>query len=102
MDPKLTATLRTLQYGTPPSLASASRTLIICLFYRDIKTNKATPMDIKTNAFCASGMHLPNGSFVAFGGNGAIGPGGNIGSQKAPSGASGIFDDVYNDFDGSK
>jgi hypothetical protein len=68
----------------------------------DIKTNKATPMDIKTNAFCASGMHLPNGSFVTFGGNGAIGPGGNIGSQKAPSGASGIFDDVYKDFDGSK
>jgi hypothetical protein len=68
----------------------------------DIKSHQATAMDIMTNAFCASGMHLPNGSFVTFGGNGAIGPGGNIGSQKAPSGASGAFDDVYQDYDGSR
>ncbi|QRW18226.1 glyoxal oxidase [Rhizoctonia solani] len=43
----------------------------------DIATNKATPMDMNSNVFCASGMHFPNGSFATFGGNGAIGPGGN-------------------------
>jgi hypothetical protein len=31
--------------------------------------------------FCASGMHLRNGSFATFGGNGAVGPDGRIGSQ---------------------
>jgi len=30
-------------------------------------------MDIKTNVFCSSGMHLPNGSFATFGGNGPVG-----------------------------
>lgn len=58
-------------------------------------------MDVQTNTFCASGMHLPNGSYVTFGGNGAIGRGGNIGSQLNPSG-SGAWDSVYQDFDGSK
>jgi hypothetical protein len=59
-------------------------------------------MDVKTNVFCASGMHLPNGSWVTFGGNGAVGPGGNIGSQKNPGGASGAFDSTYEDYDGSR
>ncbi|KAJ7046955.1 DUF1929-domain-containing protein [Mycena alexandri] len=68
----------------------------------DINTHEATVMDVATNVFCASGMHLPNGSFVTFGGNGAIGPGGNIGSQRNPSGASGAWDVTYDDFDGSK
>ncbi|KAJ7147540.1 glyoxal oxidase [Mycena crocata] len=85
----------------------------------DIDTHAVEVMDIPTNVFCASGMHLPNGaysvsfippqvltpqlgSFVTFGGNGAIGPGGNIGSVKNPSGASGSWDAVYQDFDGSK
>jgi hypothetical protein len=58
-------------------------------------------MDVKTNTFCASGMHLPNGSYVSFGGNGAVGRGGNIGSQVNPSG-NGAWDSVYQDFDGSK
>lgn len=58
-------------------------------------------MDVKTNVFCASGMHLPNGSYVTFGGNGAIGRGGNIGSQKNPWG-NGAWDSEYQDFDGSK
>jgi hypothetical protein len=58
-------------------------------------------MDVLTNAFCASGMHLPNGSFVTFGGNGAIAPGGNIGS--VPNNAGGAsFDATYKDFDGTK
>ncbi|KAJ7271932.1 glyoxal oxidase N-terminus-domain-containing protein [Mycena haematopus] len=67
----------------------------------DMNTHQATTMDVATNVFCASGYHLPNGSFVTFGGNGAIGPGGNIGSQRN-SGGSGAWDSVYQDFDGSK
>ncbi|KAJ7083670.1 glyoxal oxidase [Mycena belliarum] len=68
----------------------------------DIDTHAVQVMDVATNVFCASGMHLPNGSFVTFGGNGAIGPGGNIGSVKNPSGVSGSWDATYQDFDGSK
>ncbi|KAJ6597039.1 DUF1929-domain-containing protein [Mycena vulgaris] len=68
----------------------------------DIDTHEVQLMDVATNVFCASGMHLPNGSFVTFGGNGAIGPGGNIGSVRNPSGASGSWDQTYMDFDGSK
>jgi hypothetical protein len=58
-------------------------------------------MDIATNVFCASGMHLPNGSYATFGGNGAIGPGGNVGSQRNNAG-SGYYDDTYQDYDGTK
>lgn len=58
-------------------------------------------MDVKTNVFCASGMHLPNGSYATFGGNGAIGRGGKVGSQATPWG-SGIWDSEYQDFDGTK
>ncbi|KAJ6623457.1 copper radical oxidase variant A [Mycena sp. CBHHK59/15] len=67
-----------------------------------METHDVQLMDVATNVFCASGMHLPNGSFVTFGGNGAIGPGGNIGSVRNPSGASGAWDTTYKDFDGSK
>ncbi|KAJ7043989.1 glyoxal oxidase N-terminus-domain-containing protein [Mycena alexandri] len=67
----------------------------------DINTHEATVMDVATNSFCASGFHLPNGSFVTFGGNGAIGPGGNIGSEKN-SGGSGAWDATYQDFDGGQ
>ena len=59
-------------------------------------------MDVKTNVFCASGMHLPNGSYVTFGGNGAVGPGGGIGSQPNPDNVSGAWDSKYQDFDGAK
>jgi hypothetical protein len=38
----------------------------------DIATKKATAMDFMSNAFCSSGMHLPNGSIITLGGNGAI------------------------------
>ena len=48
----------------------------------DINTNQVEVMDVLTNVFCASGMHLPNGSFVTFGGNGAVGPTGAMGSEK--------------------
>jgi hypothetical protein len=34
----------------------------------DMATHETTVMDVATNVFCASGMHLPNGSFVTFGG----------------------------------
>lgn len=68
----------------------------------DIATNTATPMEMSTNTFCAAGMHAPNGSFYTFGGNGAIGPGGNIGSVKNPDLVSGMFDGTYQDWDGAK
>ena len=68
----------------------------------DIASRKTSLMEITTNVFCASGMHLPNGSFITLGGNGAIGPGGNIGSVTYPGGGSGLFDESYNDWDGTK
>ncbi|KAL0959152.1 hypothetical protein HGRIS_014439 [Hohenbuehelia grisea] len=68
----------------------------------DVNTHQTTIMDVKTNVFCASGMHLPNGSYVTFGGNGAVGPGGVIGSERNPSGASAAFDATYQNFDGTK
>ncbi|KAJ7595709.1 glyoxal oxidase N-terminus-domain-containing protein [Mycena floridula] len=67
----------------------------------DMDTHEVDLMDITTNVFCASGMHLPNGSFATFGGNGAIGPGGNIGSVKNEYG-SGAYDATYQDADGTK
>ncbi|KZP11662.1 copper radical oxidase [Athelia psychrophila] len=67
----------------------------------DIASNKAETIDVLTNTFCSSGHHLPNGSYVTFGGNGAIGPGGNIGSVRNSFG-SGAFDAVYEDYDGTK
>ena len=69
---------------------------------RDIATNKADIIDVYSNAFCASGMHLPNGSFTTFGGNGAVGPGGNLGSVPYSNGASAQFDDTYKDYDGTR
>ncbi|KAK2467918.1 hypothetical protein APHAL10511_000213 [Amanita phalloides] len=68
----------------------------------DTATHQAQAMDVTTNTFCASGYHLPNGSYAAFGGNGAVGPGGNLGSQHNPGKASAIWDSVYQDFDGRK
>ncbi|KAG6814614.1 hypothetical protein H0H93_012858, partial [Arthromyces matolae] len=59
----------------------------------DIATQQTTLMEVSSNTFCASGMHLPNGSYAAFGGNSAITRGG-----AAASG--GTWDAVYNDFDG--
>ncbi|TFK65940.1 glyoxal oxidase [Pluteus cervinus] len=48
----------------------------------DFNTHQSQVMDIRTNTFCSSGMHLPNGSFVTFGGQ------------------IGIWDSEYQDFDG--
>jgi len=45
------------------------------------------------NSFCASGMHLPNGSYATFGGNNAISIGGATSSSP---------DGVYGDYDGRK
>ncbi|KAF5391110.1 hypothetical protein D9757_003069 [Collybiopsis confluens] len=67
----------------------------------DFNTHQTQVMDIRTNVFCASGMHLPNGSYVTFGGNGAIGPGGNIGSVPNNQGSA-SFDATYQDYDGAK
>lgn len=70
----------------------------------DISSQQTTLMNVFTNTFCASGMHLPNGSFVTFGGNGAIGPGGEVGSQPNPfdGGVTAIWDSTYQDFDGRR
>ncbi|KAF4610267.1 hypothetical protein D9613_010531 [Agrocybe pediades] len=68
----------------------------------DIETREATAMDVRTNVFCSSGMHLPNGSYITLGGNGAVGPGGNLGSQLNPGGYSASWDATYQDFDGTK
>ncbi|KAJ7632761.1 DUF1929-domain-containing protein [Roridomyces roridus] len=68
----------------------------------DINTHETQLMESNSNTFCSSGFHLPNGSFAVFGGNGAIGPGGNIGSVPNPGGGSGAWDATYQDFDGSK
>ncbi|KAF9218468.1 DUF1929-domain-containing protein, partial [Gyrodon lividus] len=67
----------------------------------DFNTHQSQLMSVLTNTFCASGMHLPNGSYATFGGNGAIGPGGNIGSVKNSAG-SGAYDATYQDYDGTK
>lgn len=68
----------------------------------DFATRQANVMQVTTNVFCASGMHLPNGSFITLGGNGAIGPGGNIGSVPNVGGGSGLYDATYNDYDGTR
>lgn len=58
-------------------------------------------MEVRSNSFCASGMHLPNGSFASFGGNDAVGLQGKVGAttQTNPDGT-GMWDSFYNDFDG--
>ncbi|KAG2008467.1 copper radical oxidase [Coprinopsis cinerea AmutBmut pab1-1] len=68
----------------------------------DLNTRQAEAMDVPSNVFCASGMHLPNGSFATFGGNGAVGPGGQIGSVKNPGGWTASWDSTYQNFDGSR
>lgn len=59
-------------------------------------------MDFNSNAFCASGSHLPNGSFATFGGNGAIGKGGALGSVPYPNKVAASYDAGYDDYDGAK
>ncbi|KAH7907167.1 putative copper radical oxidase [Hygrophoropsis aurantiaca] len=61
----------------------------------DINSHQATVMAVRTNSFCASGMHLPNGSYTTFGGNGAI----SIGSGQPSSPG---YDSIYGDYDGTK
>ena len=53
-------------------------------------------MDVRTNAFCAAGMHLPNGSYALFGGNSAVGPGGD----NSDTGSTTTYDPTYQDYDG--
>ncbi|KAI8970642.1 glyoxal oxidase N-terminus-domain-containing protein [Trametes punicea] len=69
----------------------------------DIASRQAQTMGVSTNVFCASGMHLPNGSFATFGGNGAVGPGGNISDVPYPNNPyQGFFDTQFGDYDGTK
>ncbi|KAH9042440.1 DUF1929-domain-containing protein [Lactarius pseudohatsudake] len=64
----------------------------------DIGSRTATPMDVQTNPFCAAGMHLANGSFATFGGNNAVGPGGDNSSP----GSTTAFDSTYQDYGGTR
>ncbi|KAH6904188.1 copper radical oxidase variant A [Coprinopsis sp. MPI-PUGE-AT-0042] len=66
----------------------------------DLASRQATVMDVPSNVFCASGMHLPNGSFTAFGGNGAVGRGGQMGSVN--DGWVGSWDAEYENSDGRR
>jgi hypothetical protein len=43
-------------------------------------------------------MHLPNGSYALFGGNTAVGPGGD----NSASGSTPTFDPTYQDYDGTR
>ncbi|KAI0284646.1 glyoxal oxidase N-terminus-domain-containing protein [Russula aff. rugulosa BPL654] len=64
----------------------------------DLNQRTATAVDVQTNPFCAAGMHLPNASYAVFGGNSAIGPGGDNSSP----GSTPSYDPTYNDFDGRR
>ncbi|KAH9048036.1 glyoxal oxidase [Lactarius hengduanensis] len=64
----------------------------------DLTSRTATPMDVQTNPFCAAGMHLPNGSYATFGGNYAVGPGGD---NHTP-GSTNQFDPTYEDYSGMR
>lgn len=94
------ATRRGVLFGEYLYSENGSRQLI--KHSRDFESHQATAMDVRTNVFCSSGMHLPNGSYVTFGGNGAVGPGGNLGSQLNPGGYSASWDATYQDFDGTR
>ncbi|KAF7300493.1 hypothetical protein HMN09_00933700 [Mycena chlorophos] len=61
----------------------------------DLNSNTVELMDVQTNTFCSSGMHLPNGSFSVFGGNGAVAIGGGDPDDNG-------WDSVLQDFDGSR
>lgn len=89
------ATTHGLPSGQYTSLVPYSAQTKLTKIHRDIATSKAELMDMTTNTFCASGMHLPNGSFATFGGNAAIGPQGAASDQ-------GEFDSTYQDYDGAQ
>lgn len=59
-------------------------------------------MDIRTNTFCASGMHLPDGSFATFGGNGAAGPNPNGAASQQDQYGNNLYDETYENYDGRK
>ena len=61
----------------------------------DIASRTAVPIEVASNPFCSSGMHMPNGSFISFGGNAAVGPGANVVDT-----GSGAFDTTYQDYAG--
>ncbi|KAF9261123.1 glyoxal oxidase [Marasmius fiardii PR-910] len=63
----------------------------------DINTRQATVMGGTTNTFCAAGMHLPNGTWVTFGGNKALGP-----HDTPASDGKGDFDSALGVYDGRK
>src|SRR5258707_14430850 len=90
-----TVILLTLQFGE-----HISGVWVPCLKppNRDIPSRTATPMDVETNAFCAAGMHLPNGSFATFGGNNAVGPDG----KNSDPGSTTADDPTYQDYSGAR
>ena len=58
----------------------------------------ATPIDTKTNAFCAGGMHLPNSSYAVFGGNAGTG----VGNLNTGPNSTVAYDPTYRDYDGRR
>ncbi|KAF7984146.1 hypothetical protein HWV62_16798 [Athelia sp. TMB] len=66
----------------------------------DINSRSAEVMDILTNTFCSSGSHLPNGSYVTFGGNGPVGP--PTSTTPPSTSPQGQFDPTYQDYDGTR
>lgn len=59
---------------------------------RNIDTHDVTVQVIRTNIFCSSGMHFPNGSFATFGYSGTVTVGGDMGSQLNAGGYSAAWD----------
>jgi hypothetical protein len=80
------------------SFRTALRVFVSKFGNRDLNTRTATPMDAQTNPFCAAGMHLPNASYAVFGGNTAVGPGGN----NSDPGSTVAFDPLYVNYDGTR
>ncbi|KAI0051619.1 copper radical oxidase, partial [Auriscalpium vulgare] len=79
-----------------PPLPLHPHVWVLTLASRDIAARTATPMDVQTNPFCAAGASLPNGTFATFGGNSAVGPGGD---NHTP-GSSKAFDPTYQIYNG--
>jgi len=80
-----------------PSLSA----MVTDMCHRSFETHRTVVQDVPSNSFCASGMHLPNGSWATFGGNDAVTVGGAAGSDKNPDGT-GNWDNLLQDHDGRR
>jgi hypothetical protein len=80
------------------SSSPSYRASLIKFRNRDINNKVATAVPANTNPFCATGSHLPNGSFAVFGGNSAVG----LNGANNDPGSTGAFDPLYQDHDGGQ